>query len=1085
MKFLFYVVLLCANICIAQQTDIIWAKPVRVTINGNSITKSQNGQKASAKSENILDANTNGWAEFKVTETGVRLGFGFIKSTSNNNEVDGEIDFANMDYSIQLFNNNTVKIYKEGDLFGQFGTYSVGSIFRIERLNNQIKFYKNGVLLTTITNSGIPSKSFVVNGVIQSNGSSITLAKSSFVKPLTMTSSVTDVHCQSATNLGSISISVSGGMQPYTYLWSNGVTSASLNSIKSGIYSLVLTDATNKTIKQTFTVLNCVDWTDATGVTISGTVLTKTATTLWGNAGSASENVLQGGIDGYMQFTPGGNIKFSAIGLTFLNTDNDYKSIDYAFLIDNKRLFIFSSGKLQGDFGRLRNTDVLKIERKAETILYYKNDIIVFKDATKPEMDLVVDVALNKKNDFFEDVKTTFFQKPSLTSVVKNAEFESILGSINLAPKGGYAPYFFDWNNISIPTASAILSMLRAQDSTSVIDTNLIKIKINQLRSNSTLANLQPGFYPVTISDQLNQSAKIMAVIGTKVSWLNTQGVTTKTEPIPSRKNEGVLLFYDKGENVIQETETFDPNNTYAIANNFIFPTFDNYIEFTVPSIRDVSMVGLTKKTLNIIAGKEGYYDLPFFEFTGKEEFLINLDNQKIYSSKFQSGDVFAMANDVANKKINFYHNGKLVSTNDFSKSMLSEELLWFKVSLRSQRAGITNIVMKTAPPSPGLNPISFYTATSAIKDAYCGNPCSGTLDVAVNVIFLSTPVRYELYNLSNNAIVNTINYTGGLNHAVFTNLCAGKYYVKYYFINTFSSTQGSITTSLTSPFEVAYMPDWANNVNVLTDPIDHSLTKNAGASVVLQWDAGASSINKLLSTDNGWIEWRASTLGVLGGVNGVGFSDADSDQNINTIDYGIGMIGLFNFYILLSNQTIFDATIGGLGTPLNIFGSNTANAVFRLTKDLPSNTIKLTINNQLIGSFPITSPSDLIYDASLQFMSGVIKHPRASFGCSELIFQHAVLQNRLDGHYYNLQNHRLTFTVDGEYTLSNLNYKVYDYSQAVIASNTISFGLLNKPSLELGDNRYDLNCSSFPAGYYTLEVTNEKNEKLYLRFKR
>ena len=156
MKFLFYVVLLCANICIAQQTDIIWAKPVRVTINGNSITKSQNGQKASAKSENILDANTNGWAEFKVTETGVRLGFGFIKTTSNNNEVDGEIDFANMDYSIQLFNNNTVKIYKEGDLFGQFGTYSVGSIFRIERLNNQIKFYKNGVLLTTITNSGIP-----------------------------------------------------------------------------------------------------------------------------------------------------------------------------------------------------------------------------------------------------------------------------------------------------------------------------------------------------------------------------------------------------------------------------------------------------------------------------------------------------------------------------------------------------------------------------------------------------------------------------------------------------------------------------------------------------------------------------------------------------------------------------------------------------------------------------------------------------------------------------------------------------------------------------------------------------------------
>jgi gliding motility-associated-like protein len=42
---------------------------------------------------------------------------------------------------------------------------------------------------------------------------------------------------------GSASVSASGGTEPYSYLWSNGATTASVNGLESGVYTVVVTDA--------------------------------------------------------------------------------------------------------------------------------------------------------------------------------------------------------------------------------------------------------------------------------------------------------------------------------------------------------------------------------------------------------------------------------------------------------------------------------------------------------------------------------------------------------------------------------------------------------------------------------------------------------------------------------------------------------------------------------------------------------------------------------------------------------------------------------------------------------------------------
>jgi len=53
------------------------------------------------------------------------------------------------------------------------------------------------------------------------------------------TNSVTSIKCY-GTNTGSIDITASGGVPPYTYLWSNGATTQDLNNVPAGTYTVIV-----------------------------------------------------------------------------------------------------------------------------------------------------------------------------------------------------------------------------------------------------------------------------------------------------------------------------------------------------------------------------------------------------------------------------------------------------------------------------------------------------------------------------------------------------------------------------------------------------------------------------------------------------------------------------------------------------------------------------------------------------------------------------------------------------------------------------------------------------------------------------
>jgi gliding motility-associated-like protein len=64
----------------------------------------------------------------------------------------------------------------------------------------------------------------------------------------------TDATCGNAD--GTVTLSVSGGTLPYTYLWSNGDVTQNLAAVSAGIYIVTITDATNCTTTASATVTN-------------------------------------------------------------------------------------------------------------------------------------------------------------------------------------------------------------------------------------------------------------------------------------------------------------------------------------------------------------------------------------------------------------------------------------------------------------------------------------------------------------------------------------------------------------------------------------------------------------------------------------------------------------------------------------------------------------------------------------------------------------------------------------------------------------------------------------------------------------
>ncbi|NDG80072.1 MAG: hypothetical protein EBX47_11755, partial [Synechococcaceae bacterium WB8_1B_057] len=90
--------------------------------------------------------------------------------------------------------------------------------------------------------------------VTDANGCTAT-ATTTITQPSGLSSSFTQVNVGCFGNsTGSINLTVTGGVAPYTYAWTNNATTQNLTNIPAGVYTVVATDANGCTTTQTVTI---------------------------------------------------------------------------------------------------------------------------------------------------------------------------------------------------------------------------------------------------------------------------------------------------------------------------------------------------------------------------------------------------------------------------------------------------------------------------------------------------------------------------------------------------------------------------------------------------------------------------------------------------------------------------------------------------------------------------------------------------------------------------------------------------------------------------------------------------------------
>ena len=103
--------------------------------------------------------------------------------------------------------------------------------------------------------------------------------------PLTLTENVINASCNGDAS-GSISVVVAGGTPAYTFAWSNGRTTQTINNLAVGTYTVTVTDANGCTLVESFSV------TQPSGISVSGT--TSNVNCFGDNNGAINLNVVGG-----------------------------------------------------------------------------------------------------------------------------------------------------------------------------------------------------------------------------------------------------------------------------------------------------------------------------------------------------------------------------------------------------------------------------------------------------------------------------------------------------------------------------------------------------------------------------------------------------------------------------------------------------------------------------------------------------------------------------------------------------------------------------------------------------------------------
>ncbi|HEU5292147.1 MAG TPA: LamG-like jellyroll fold domain-containing protein [Cyclobacteriaceae bacterium] len=342
-----------------------------------------------AASGNFIPQGSDGFVEYVVNNPGSgrhEIGLSMINR---------DVSYVTIQFGFQIYTLNQISIYENNTFVSLIESALVGDVLRIAKEGAAIKYYRNGVLLRTVT---IPIDRGYRADLSSFSGTTPVVLCSVDTKPeLSPTFQTLDNNGEN----GSIALSISGGTQPYQVNWSNGETGTTLANKPKGSYTVQVTDAAGRTAARTYAVGYRVEWTKLQGTVQrqSDNSITKTGSVGW-SGGASSRNKLLGSEDGSIEFVTGIDESYYEIGLSRTDANVSNTSIEYGVVLSSSvgllpgEAVVHKSGVLQYSTSYSKG-DVFRISKEGSLIKFYRNGQL-FHSLTNanPTADYIVDASI-------------------------------------------------------------------------------------------------------------------------------------------------------------------------------------------------------------------------------------------------------------------------------------------------------------------------------------------------------------------------------------------------------------------------------------------------------------------------------------------------------------------------------------------------------------------------------------------------------------------------------------------------------------------------------------------------------------------
>lgn len=1016
---------------------------------------------ATANSKNVLKSGENGWVEFPIDKiTGETYYIGFSDSLS---PLMGNV--KDIDYGINFNSINNYLYYYEG------GTTAVlyynpipGDLVRLERSGNTIYYKINNVAVRTVTLSGLSSKNLKVKTAIQNADYLARVGCSFYDKDSTNFSNYVQiskilVKHSSGTGINDGFVSVSPKLAgAYTYTWLPGSASTtSISALSNGIYTVTVKDSLANTSTYTSNIGYKVKWTNLNTCFFRNDTIKGTGASNAFNGNAYSKNILSANTNGWIEFV----LKAYPANATWLGfTDSTSTSVttltemDYGIIIpaSSKSLNYYESGTQNPFYSYMRIGDVIRIERSGNSILYKVNGATIrtVTSGTISAKVMKAKVRLQYNNEIVNVgcsfVPCTFTMSAGSTQTITCTNPSALLtGTTNLSGAS------YTWSPGSITTSTASVTSPGTY-------TLAVSSSSGQCVGQSTVTVLSPLSAVPTTTDYVNTTAKGQIQFCIKggsppynVAWNGLKlpsamavyhfindsipgGIVDSTafkSYVDSLKQKTLFTDLEPG---TYPVTIYDQNND-SIAFKISLGKFINpWTPSSGVTTSTNTINGLTLSNINYQYGiGQSVAQQGTFSAGGSYATLSGeIDLSKVNEISFVMSNTTSIAYaGIQNKDSLLTGDTTFISRGSmfrFNGNGTYEVILKSQVIFTGSFSAGDHFALRTNQTS---GKISYYknevwvvegnlSLINSGSPQFLGRIILGNTGAVVAGIKTKTPILTPPPVLYSPCKLIGFFYPVTVS-ANPNPVCAGN--------------NLSLTGQLTNLFGASITA-----TSYLWQPISNSSSSPAPFSV------SASQVYTLSVTYSGCVLKKTIAVTVISVV-----ADAGSDQPITGSPLSIGVPSPVSpgtppfSYSWLPNT---DFVVSG--------GNLTANPSVN-----PSSTVIYTLR--------VTDSNGCYADDMVTLYTIPISY--------------ASLRKSVDGGFYEVgSDNKVYFKYTGQYNTNALNYKIYNPDRSLVTGCSI-----NTTTKNYGDNRFIIDVSSCltAAGkYYLLEVTNEKNELFYLRFK-